>query len=86
MDYQEFAMVIGVPTGRDHDWARTIQSARPPAGISCQVRSPELLLLQVQAETEWEGIEKVERWLHYVGQNMLPPVSLNLNPQPSSEV
>lgn len=79
-------MVISVPTGRDNDWARAIQAARPPAGISCQVRSPMLLLITVRADTEFEGIDKASRWLNYVGQNVLPPVSLNLNPQPSSEV
>ena len=79
---EEFAMLIDLPDAREREWDRAIRHAPIPHGITCAVRTPRLLILTVQSDTEFEAIEKAERWLRYVAQSALPPIPLNLNPQP----
>ena len=84
--FEEFAMVIDVPANRLPEWERTIRRSIPPHGIRCEIRTASLLILTVEEDTELMAIDKAERWLHYLAQGGLPPIPINLNPQPAEEV
>ena len=83
---EEFAMVIDVPAERLSEWERTLRRTIPPHGIHCDIRTASLVILAVIADTEFQAIDMAERWLHYLAQGALPPIPINLNPQPAEEV
>lgn len=85
-EIQEFAMVISLPRERLGEWERILRHAQPPHGIHCQVRGPLLLMIQVEADLQFEAIERAEKWLRYLGHTALPPFEVQCNPQDSSMV
>ena len=84
--FEQFAMVIDVPASRLAEWERTLRRSVPPVGIICDIRTACLLILTITADTEMEAIDSAYRWLRYLAQGALPPIPINLNPQPAEEV
>jgi hypothetical protein len=83
---QEFATVLSIPAARLTEWSRLLQRARPPQGITITVRTPTLALFTVEDDMEFTAIGRVERWLEFLAGSALPPIPININPQPAHEV
>ena len=78
--YHDFAMLIQVtPPGREAEWHNLLKKATPAPEMCVEIRSPNLVIFAIGADTEMDALDRAEEWLLGLVAKVNPPISLSFD-------
>jgi len=78
--YHDFAMLIQVtPQSREAEWYNLLKKATPEPEMCVEIRSPNLVIFAIGADTEMDALDRAEEWLRGLVAGVSPPISLTFD-------